>query len=65
VRTLRADEHDVRVLSPALEASTPAVRLATLERADRVATLRGAGVGVVDWTDEPLREALTRALREW
>jgi len=65
VRTLRADEHDVRVLSPALEAPTPAVRLATLERADRVATLRGAGVGVVDWTDEPLREALTRALREW
>ncbi|WP_276260214.1 DUF58 domain-containing protein [Haloglomus litoreum] len=65
VRTLRADEHDVRVLSPALDAPTPAARLPALERADRLAALRGEGIGVVDWTDEPLREALARALREW
>jgi uncharacterized protein (DUF58 family) len=65
VRTLRADEHDVRVLSPALDAPTPATRLSAFERADRLATLRGDGVGVVDWADEPLREALARVLREW
>ncbi|WP_254821179.1 DUF58 domain-containing protein [Haloglomus halophilum] len=65
VRTLRADEHDVRVLSPALDGPTPAARLSGVERADRAAELRGEGVGVVDWTDEPLREALARTLQEW
>ncbi|WP_254829603.1 DUF58 domain-containing protein [Haloglomus salinum] len=65
VRTLRADEHDVRVLSPALDAPTPAAQLSGFERAARVTELRGEGVGVVDWTDEPLREALARTLREW
>jgi uncharacterized protein (DUF58 family) len=65
VRTLRADDHDVRVLSPAPESGGPATRLATLERTDRVADLRAGGVGVVDWTDEPLREALARTLRGW
>jgi uncharacterized protein (DUF58 family) len=65
VRTLRADEHDVRVLSPALDAPTPAAQLSGFERAARVTELRAEGVGVVDWTDEPLREALARTLREW
>jgi uncharacterized protein (DUF58 family) len=65
VRTLRADEHDVRVLSPALDAPTPAAKLSGFERTARVAELRGDGIGVVDWTDEPLREALARTLREW
>jgi uncharacterized protein (DUF58 family) len=65
IRTLRADDHDVRVLSPAPEPGGPATRLATLERADRVTELRAGGVGVVDWTDEPLREALARTLRGW
>lgn len=65
VRTLQADDHDVRVLSPSPGSGGPATRLASLERTDRVVGLRERGVGVVDWTGEPLREALARTLRGW
>jgi len=65
VATLRADDHDVRVLSPAPGGETPASRLAGFERAERLAAVREEGVGVVNWTDEPLRGALARALRGW
>jgi uncharacterized protein (DUF58 family) len=46
--------------------STPGDRLATVERENRMSTLREAGVRVVDWDpDEPLGTALVHARERW
>ena len=60
---LATDGHAVTVLSPDVTGGeTPGARLAATERTNRVASLRKAGVAVIDWsTDEPLGVTLSRA----
>ena len=60
---LAMDGHAVTVLAPDVTGGdTPGAGLAAVERANRVAHLRTAGVAVVDWsTEEPLDATLIRA----
>jgi uncharacterized repeat protein (TIGR01451 family) len=61
VRRFDAGGHRVTVLSPdATETRTPGHRLARTERKVRLSTLRGAGIPVIDWRDEPLAVSLAR-----
>jgi uncharacterized repeat protein (TIGR01451 family) len=65
-RRLDAYDHRVTVLSPDPTATDTAGRtLAAVERDRRLSALRGAGIRVVDWGDEPLDIALLRADRRW
>jgi uncharacterized repeat protein (TIGR01451 family) len=65
-RRLDAYGHRVTVVSPdPTAADTPGHTLAGIERELRCSALRGAGVRVVDWADEPLPAAFTRAERRW
>jgi uncharacterized repeat protein (TIGR01451 family) len=65
-RRLDARGHRVTVLSPDPTArDTAGHALAAIERDRRLSTLRGAGIRVVDWVDEPLGAALARADRRW
>lgn len=60
---LAVDGHAVTVLSPDVtDAESIGGRLARVERANRVAGLRKAGMSVIDWsTDEPLGVTLDRS----
>lgn len=55
------------VLSPDPTADdTPESTVARMERADRLADLRRAGIGVVDWArEEPVDAAVARARERW
>lgn len=65
-RRVHATGHPVTVVSPdPTDRSTPGRRLAAVERERRLSDLRGAGIRVVDWGDEPLATALDRARRRW
>lgn len=61
---LAADGRAVTVVSPDVTGSeTVGDRVVALERADRIAALRGAGIDVIDWeTTEPFGVAVTRQL---
>lgn len=63
--TLEAHGHDVTVVSPdATDEGTPGRRLATIERANRLASLRSRGIPVVDWSaDDGFAVALAEAKR--
>lgn len=65
VREFDAHGHPVTVVSPDVTADrTAGQRLARIERALRIADLRGAGIPVVDWDPEsPFDRALYRADR--
>ena len=61
-RRFDAGGHRVTVISPDSSGeTTPGHRLAHTERLVRVSTLRGAGIPVADWGDEPLAAALSRS----
>jgi len=65
-RRLDAYGHLVTVISPDVTATDTAGRkLARLERQGRVRELRGAGIRVVDWGEDPLAAAVTSARRSW
>ncbi|RAW44441.1 DUF58 domain-containing protein [Halorubrum sp. 48-1-W] len=71
-RRLDAYGHLVTVLSPDPTASTsgtspgtPGRRLAAVERRDRVRTLRGAGIRVVEWSDRSFAAAVASASGRW
>jgi uncharacterized repeat protein (TIGR01451 family) len=61
--TLEAHGHSVTVLSPdATGDGTPGRRLASVERENRIASLRTRGIPVVDWTgDDGLAGAVAKA----
>ena len=62
LRRLDAGGHRVSVVSPdPTTTDTPGGRLARTERRVRLSTLRGAGIPVIDWGDEPLAVTLARA----
>ena len=62
LQRLDAGGHRVSVLSPdPTGEGTPGQRVARAERSVRLSTLRGAGIPVVDWGDEPLATALARS----
>lgn len=67
VLTLEASGHAVTVLSPDVTTTdTVGGAFGTVERAHRIASLRGAGVRVVDWDREDrVGSALVRARRRW
>lgn len=61
VESLRADGHEVTILSPATTPATIGGRITEVQRAVRLEGLRLLGATVIDWdTEESLREALTR-----
>lgn len=64
---LEASGSSVTVVSPDVTTDdTPGGRLARVERANRVTTLREAGIRVVDWLpDDPLGTALVHAEERW
>ncbi|SFR36772.1 DUF58 domain-containing protein [Halogeometricum limi] len=65
-RRLDAYGHLVTVVSPdATVDDTPGHRLSRVERENRLARLRRAGVRVVDWGERPLATELARAGRRW
>jgi len=66
-RALHVRDHPVTVVSPdPTRTDTPGRTLAAAERSNRLASLRRAGIRVVDWEgDERLAEALERARRRW
>ncbi|WP_247729463.1 DUF58 domain-containing protein [Halovivax limisalsi] len=65
-RRFAAFGHDVTVVSPAVIPETPGGTVIGVLRDDRLASLREAGIHVVDWSpDEPLQIALDRAERGW
>lgn len=65
-RRLDAYGHAVTVVSPdPTRDDTPGHQLARVERAARLSALRGAGIRVVDWGDEPLATELDRAAARW
>lgn len=65
-RRLDAYGHRVTVVSPdPTDDGSPGRSLARAERSIRLSTLRGAGIRVVDWGDEPLASALVAARRRW
>jgi len=65
-RRLDAHGHLVTVVSPDPTAEGTAGRtLAAIDRRNRLSGLRRAGLRVVDWGDEPLANAVTRAARGW
>lgn len=67
IRLLDAHGHQATVVSPdPTSAETPGRRLARSERRLRMATLRRAGIRVVDWNpDESLDAAIARASKRW
>lgn len=67
LQSIEASGHPVTVLSPSSTAGgSPGRHLAAIERAQRLATCRRAGLRTVDWgRDEPLGIALERAQRRW
>ncbi len=67
VRRLAAHGHQVTVFSPdPTTLDSVGAIVAHLERRQHLATLRAAGVRVVDWpADEPLEVAVDRAQRRW
>ncbi|WP_435126989.1 DUF58 domain-containing protein [Halobaculum sp. D14] len=65
-RRLDAYGHAVTVISPDPTAGdTPGRQLAAVERSNRLSRLRGAGLRVLDWGDEPLAAELQRAAARW
>ncbi|WP_281195153.1 DUF58 domain-containing protein [Halorubrum sp. F4] len=70
-RRLDAYGHLVTVLSPDPTASssrstaTPGRRLAAVERRERIRTLRGAGIRVVEWGDRSFAAAVAGANGRW
>lgn len=61
VESLRADGHEVMILSPAPTSPTIGGRIAELQRGVRLESVRLLGATVVDWdSQEMLRNALTR-----
>ena len=65
-RRLDAYGHLVTVVSPDVTADdTPGHALASMERAARLRALRGAGLRVVEWDDEPFPVAVAGANRRW
>lgn len=66
-RQLESTGHPVTMLSPdPTTDDTPARELAAIERADRLKSLLGHGVRVLDWAaDEPVEKPLVRADRRW
>lgn len=66
-RRLDAYGHPVTVVSPDVTAdATPGQRLARVERGTRLASLREAGLRVIDWDpDRPLGVAIERASERW
>lgn len=61
-----AHGHPVTLISPDVTGDTPGGRLAGLDRAGRVRSLREGRVRVVDWSPtEPLRAAVERDSRGW
>ncbi|MDS0293715.1 DUF58 domain-containing protein [Halogeometricum luteum] len=65
-RRLDAYGHLVTVVSPdPTTGDTPGHRLARVERRNRLARLRRAGLRVVDWGERPLAIELARAGRRW
>lgn len=68
IQRFRATDHDVTVVSPDVTAGVEETdgaragrRLAAIERASRLSTLRAADVGTIDWpTTEPLAATLHR-----
>lgn len=65
-RELDAVGHLVTVISPDVTlADSPGRSLARLERRNRITRLRGAGIRVLDWGEEPLATELARAATGW
>ncbi|AWB26795.1 DUF58 domain-containing protein [Halococcoides cellulosivorans] len=66
-RSIEASGHPVTVVSPTpTVGGSPGRQLAAIERHQRLAICRRAGLRTVDWDgDEPLRIALERARRRW
>lgn len=65
-RRFDTDGHLVTVVSPDPTApDTPGNRLAWIERRLRLSDLRSAGIRVVEWNEEPLGVAISRAERRW
>lgn len=65
-RRLDAYGHLVTIVSPDVTTNgTIGERVARLERANRIRALRGAGIRVVDWSDDPLATAVANARRAW
>jgi uncharacterized protein (DUF58 family) len=61
-----AHGHPVTLISPDVTGDSPGGRLAGLDRAGRVRTLREGRVRVVDWSPtEPLQAAVERDSRGW
>ncbi|MEF8780668.1 MAG: DUF58 domain-containing protein [Haloferacaceae archaeon] len=65
-RRFDAYGHPVTLVSPDPTATGSAgATLATIERRNRLSRLRGAGIRVIDWGDEPLATAIAGARRGW
>ncbi len=65
-RRLHAYGHLVTVITPdETTADTIGDRIAAIERQHRLQTLRGNGIRVVDWGDEPLPTAVMAATQRW
>lgn len=65
-RRIDAYGHPVTVVSPDQSGdATSGQRFARIERRFRLSTLRGAGIHVIDWGDEPLATAVADARRRW
>lgn len=66
LKRLDAFGHKVTVVSPdPTAADSPGHRLARVERAARLRTLRGSGLRVLDWGDRPLAVELAHIQKRW
>jgi uncharacterized protein (DUF58 family) len=67
VRRFEAYGHPVTLVSPDVTGGdSPGVRLAAMERADRIRAVREVGIRVIDWDPEtPLAVAVENAKRGW